>query len=549
MTHIRIAFFDTALFDSLKSNEVNARRLELVFWGALLALAFYPIGSGWLAWIALARPALLIGGLSPAKAFRSGYLFSLTFNALALYWIGHVTPPGFAAAVAILSLYSAAVFSLYAAIYRWRPTVALLALPILWVAVEHFRTLSQFSFPWMDLSYSQAYYLYYVQLASVTGAGGISFAVVTTNSLLALALRQGILPERRLALFSLAGISVAVMFAYGWVITPAITKKPETTIGLLQGDIPLDVKWSPENKDYVFSVYDSLAELAGSDGARLIIWPETAAPTYLLRDESYALGHTKRARSTGAANLIGTMHVDFQTTPRRYYNAAVQLESDGTFSQPYLKHNLVPFAEHVPYQDKLPFLHPDFMKEYLSFIKTYDIQWWSDFYPGDSLVLLSFAAEDSGTGGMPPDSLTYMPFICFEVAYPEYVRESLNKGAEFILTITNDTWFKKSPGPFQHQRIAIMRAIENRSWLARAANSGFTFIADPYGRIHESMDWYKQGYVVGNIDPRYHASTFSRRGPVLARWCFYLTLALGMFLVGARVVLRLSVSGKNKRER
>jgi apolipoprotein N-acyltransferase len=238
---------------------------------------------------------------------------------------------------------------------------------------------------------------------------------------------------------------------------------------------------------------------------------------YMLFDRRYVLEQTRRARSSGAPNLIGTMHADFRDGRRRYYNAAVQLSSEGEFSEPYLKRKLVPFAEQAPYQELLPFLRRDFLEKYLTFIKTYDVQWWSDFRPGDSIMILEF------------DSLKYAPLICFEIAYPEYVRESLHRGAEFILTITNDTWFKKSAGPFQHERISIMRAVENRAWLARAANTGFTFIANPYGRVTERLPWYTRGALIGEIDKHYDKSTYYRRGPVLARICFIFTILTGLF--------------------
>ena len=498
-----------------------------MFWGAALAVAFAPWETGWLAWIALARPLHICLSRSAGGAFKSGYLFSLTFNALCLYWIGYVTPPGYLATILILSLYSASVFSLSAAVYRrWR-IGGYLVFPILWIGMEHFRTLGEFSFPWTDLSYAQAYYNYFIQFASVTGAAGVSLAVALANTLLALALRHGLFLERRMTLVATAAVVIGFMFGYGWVVSPVYQDPPTIELGLLQGNFPLNVKWGEQYRDRVFAVYDSLATEAAADGARLVVWPETAAPVYLLYDRRYSLGQTERARASGVPNLIGTMHADLSYTPYHYFNAAVQLEADGEFSQPYLKQKLVPFAEHVPYQDKLPFLQRSFLEKYLTFIKTSDVEWWSDFYPGDSLVSFTF------------DSTRYIPLICFEVAYPEYVRAALHAGSEFILTITNDTWFRKSPGPYQHERIAIMRAVENRAWLARAANTGFTFFADPYGRVRESLDWYTRGYITGGVDPHYHPSPYYYHGPILARLCFIFTLVLSLFFILFRLGARL----------
>ena len=496
---------------------VRARRLELIFWGVVLAFASFPLKTGWFAWFALARPLLLIAPLGAKGAFRSGFLFSFVASLVSVYWIGYVTPPGFVATITILSLYAGIIFGLFAAIYRRHHMLAFVVFPVLWVGLEYFRSLGELSFPWTDLSYTQGYYLYFIQLASVLGAHGLSFIVAATNVLLALALRPQMYVERRMSYALAAAIVIGFPFAYGWIETPAYAEPPEIRIGLLQGNFTLEQKWSKENRDEVFRVYDSLAGEAGALGAKLIVWPETAAPVYMLYDRRYVLEHTKKARADGASNIIGTMHSDFHGGRRRYYNAAVQLGPEGEFSEPYLKRKLVPFAEQAPYQDLFPFLRRDFLEKYLTFIKTYNVQWWSDFRPGDSTVILEF------------DSLKYAPLICFEIAYPEYVREALQRGSEFILTITNDTWFKKSAGPYQHERISIMRAVENRAWLARAANSGFTFIADPYGRIQESLPWYTRGYLTGEIDRHYDKSPFYRHGPVLGRLCFIFTLLTGLF--------------------
>ena len=508
---------------SLSGSENRLRRVELVFWAVITALAYFPLGTGWLAWFALARPLLLLGPLGPRRAFASGYLYSLVFNALALYWIGYVTPPGYLAAIAILSLYPALIFAIFSAIYKRHTQAALLIFPILWVGLEYFRGLGEFSFPWTDFSYSQAYYLYFIQIASITGAAGVTFIVTLANSCLALALRPGILGERRMTYTAAAVIIIGSSFAYGWVVTPVLSAPPEIRLALLQGNFPLETKWSPDKKDHVFAVYDSLARSAGEKGARLIVWPETAAPTYLLLDKEYVRQHSAGARQSGVPNLIGTLHVERSAGQKRHFNAAVQLEADGSMSAPYLKRRLVPFAEQVPYQNKLPFLKRSFLEKYLTFIKTYDVQWWSDFYPGDSTILLQF------------DDIQYVPFICFEVAYPEYVRQTLRSGAQFILTITNDTWFKKSPGPFQHERIAIMRAVENRIWLARCANSGFTFFADTYGRKRERMEWYTRGYIIGEVNRHYHPSTFYRQGPVMARLCFIFTTLCALFFLFLKI--------------
>ncbi len=527
LVRLRNAFWPT-------DRDLRVRRLELTLWGVLFALAFYPWGTGFLAWFALIRPFHIASRLSPSAAFKAGYYFSFIFNLVALYWIGFVSPPGMITAVAILSLYSAAIFGLFSAVFSRRPRLAIILLPFLWVGMEYFRSLGQFSFPWTDIVYSQADCGYMIQSAALGGAHLVSLCVLTFTALGVAALNTSFRAERRLVCGTLALVVAALNLAYGWIVMPRIPEPGSVKVGLLQGDFAIENKWSPEMKERNFFVYDSLGGLAGNDSAELIVWPETAAPSYLYFDKEFTLSHTQRARKN-APNLIGGMHADMSHTPMRYYNAAAQVGSDGSFSAPYLKTKLVPFAEQVPYQEYMPFLRREFLEKYLTFIKTYDVEWWSDFFPGDSLMILRFSSRAQ-------DTMRYAPLICFEVAYPDYVRECVRRGADFLVTITNDTWFKKSPGPFQHAWIVRVRAVENRIWIARAANSGFTFVVDPYGVVREKLPWYQTGYVVGAVNPVSDFSLYVRFGPlagIASLFCLTVTIiAVGVLATAHRLATK-----------
>ena len=139
------------------------------------------------------------------------------------------------------------------------------------------------------------------------------------------------------------------------------------------------------------------------------------------------------------------------------------------------KVKLVPFTEQVPYQDHLPFLRREFLTKYLTFIETYHVNFWSDFVPGDSAVLFQVGDHLCGV------------LICYESVFPEYSRHMILNGADFLVGITNDTWFGHSVGVSTHARFLVARAVENRCWMARSANSGLSFIVDDYGRIRQSI--------------------------------------------------------------
>jgi apolipoprotein N-acyltransferase len=196
--------------------EVRKRRLELTIWSFLLSLSFYPGPFGFLAWLSLVRPAIILSRLHGREAFNAAYFFGFFFNAFSLYWVVQVTPPGILAAVIIVAFYYAAVLSLFVRLYHVRPFLGIWSLPFLWVGMEYFRTLSQFAFPWSDLGYSQSYYLYILQIVSVISVHGLSFLIVIANVLLWQVLRKEVsLGYRFLSFWGAVGI-VVVLVSYGY---------------------------------------------------------------------------------------------------------------------------------------------------------------------------------------------------------------------------------------------------------------------------------------------------------------------------------------------
>jgi len=353
--------------------ETRKRRLELTVWAFLLSISFYPEYFGFLAWFSLVRPFMILARLRGRQAFNAAYFFAFCFNLFSLYWIALVTPPGTLAAIVIVSFYYATILTVFNRLYRIRTFFGVVALPFLWVGMEYFRTLSQFAFPWSDLGYSQAYYLYILQIVSVISVHGLSFLIVVVNVLLWQVLRREVSPERRLTAFLSSAAIVLLLIAYGWIVIPRIPLPGKFDIAVLQGSVPLREKWSPGNEDHSFRLYDSLAPSAEDSSVHLYIWPETAAPCYLSHDTRarWVVGQT--AKETGSYHLVGALGARANDGGYRHYNSCYQVNPSGHIDTRYDKVKLVPFSEHVPYQDYLPFLSKDFLTRYLTFIDTYDV--------------------------------------------------------------------------------------------------------------------------------------------------------------------------------
>jgi apolipoprotein N-acyltransferase len=471
---------------------VRRERFFLALSGLIVAAAWPPMPFGFLAFVGLILPLDIISGKPFGKAFKAGYLFAFSYHLFSLYWISWVTVGGTLIAITVISLYDGFIFALYAGLYRRRQLAAIILFPMLWIGMEYFRTLFEFAFPWSNLSYTQWQYLPFLQVCEFIGDAGISLIIVVVNILLWQIWRQS-QRKHRAVLALAAGLLIAVPTAYGAAVMAGAEPDHDgpITVALLQGSIPLEQKWDPAEVDYSFGLYDSLA-LAATP-ADLIVWPETAAPAYLLNDPIKTHQVSVTARKAGSPMLVGTL--DYTPLPGSkylYYNAAIQFDPDGRHRPPYHKIKLVPFAETVAYGRYLPFL------------VNLNVG-WSDFTAGTDLRVYE---NPFGKYGV---------LICYEVIFPELVNQYMRAGADFLVNITNDTWYGYSSGPYQHGVMAIFRAIENRVTIARAANSGFSYFADRYGRMYNKSRLYDVTVMKGKVKPAGERTMFNRTGPILGR--------------------------------
>jgi len=493
---------------------LRQRRLELIVWSFLLSLSFYSSYFGFLAWIALVRPIEIISSLRGRDAFNAAYFYSFLLSLFCIYWIAMVTPPGMVSAVLIVASYYAVGWMVFLRVYHFRQNLGLMLLPFIWVAVEYSRALSEFAFPWFDLGYSQSYYLYILQLVSITSVHGLSFLIVLVNVLLFQIRRKSVSPEKKITAVLSSAAIVLMLVAYGWITVPKYPESGDYPVALMQGSVPPDIKWEPGNQEHSYGIYDSLAMSVADDSVQLIVWPETSAPCYLTHNSQGKRRVAEIARNSRSYHLVGTLAANVTDDQEKQFNSCFQVNPEGKFELRHDKVKLVPFAEHVPYQDNLSFLQRDFLKQYLTFIETYDVQWWSNFYPGDSLVIFDL-----------PEA-AYAVMICFESAFPEYVRSSIRRGAEFIVGITNDTWFGHSVGIHMHSRIFLTRAVENRVWGVRVANSGLTYIVDGYGRIRNDLKLDQVATLVGSVKRLEDYSVFTQVGDLIGLCSFLIVLSL-----------------------
>lgn len=435
-----------------------------------------------------------------------------------LYWLietmttfgGLAWPIAFVAAfllVAYLSLFPAAFAVLLARSQRaFGPPALVLAAP-LWVTTELGRQYVWDGFPWALLGYSQVTVLPVAQSASLVGVYGLSALLAfTATGAAALALCRG-RARAGYPVVAAAIVMACVLWGNARLARPELLQAgTPVRVAVIQGNIAQDDKWNPALRDTITDKYIAMTRTALAGGATFILWPESSTPFYFEHDLLRGGDIRRLAREAGATLLIGSDQVEplqavaEQKAEARYYNAAFLVKPDGQVGAVYRKMHLVPFGEYVPLKDLLFFVGPI-------------VEAVSAFTPGSDPVLLTVDGHMVSTA------------ICYEVIFPNLIRQFVNGGSELLTTITNDAWYGRSSAAYQHWEQSSMRAIEQGRYLARAANTGISGFVDPYGRVVEKTDLFHDAILIGDLRFITDRTVYSRIGDLVAWMSLVVTLA------------------------
>lgn len=497
--------------------------LLAVLSGGLLVLAFPRADLGPLAFVALVPLLVAFRGAGWRGAAGLGFVAGLVFFAGSLYWVvptvvGYGGLPWAAAGGVLLllagylALYVAAFGAGLAVLQPRRGPTALLAAAALWVALELLRTHLFTGFPWNLLGHSQYRNLPLIQIAAATGVYGVSFVVLAVNGAVADIVAFPPAWRRGVPSAGAAAVLVAGALAYGWA-APAPSGPETMRVALVQGNIPQGVKWEPGYQDATLGVYRALTLEEAGRLPDLVVWPETAVP-FFLRQDPRRPAVEGLAAEIGAPLLVGAPDRE-GPPPSRYTNSAFLITPQDGIVRKYDKVHLVPFGEYVP------------LKGVLSFVNRLAQGTIGDFAPGTEFTVFSIPAGRFGVT------------ISYEVYFPVQVRQYVRNGAQFLVNITNDAWYGRSAAPYQHIAMVVFRAVENRRYLVRAANTGISAVVAPDGRIIASSDLFERTAFTAAIAPRDGLTPYARYGDVFA---WGAAAAIGVALLGvaagrARVVL------------
>jgi apolipoprotein N-acyltransferase len=479
----------------------------------LFSMSFEPLSFWSLAYLFVPVFIIATRDLTFKQGFWSGYCFGAVISLLTLYWVVFVTITGVILMILLHSLYYAVIGGILSKSTHKYGTRGLIVFPFVWVAVEYIRSLTQVSFPWVNLSYTQANNLPIVQLSSLSGDATVSFFVIVVGILLYLGYHHA----RHTLRASLIFVAAIVIYAAAvlWGNAQIQPVEGNLRVAALQGNVPIAQKWLPGGLQSSFDTYDSLSNKAAADSAKLLIWPESAVPAYLRWEDGYISWLESITRRHHVDLMTGALHlVRTDDAKKHFYNSAFMFTPEGMNRVPYNKHILVPFGEHMPYSDKIGILASfrEFVKNKLNL----DI---SDFEPGDSMVTFESNGKRFGV------------LVCFETIYPEFVRDMVSSGADFLTTITNDDWFGPTSGPYQHAVIPVFRAVENRIWIVRAANTGISEIINPNGQILAKTKLRETTFLTGMIGDKLAPTPFLLYGAVVSKICLAVSLLAALILL------------------
>ena len=477
----------------------------------LLALSRHPLHLGWLVFFGFI-PLFSFFAEIPGtrRIFKAAVVFAVIYNIVALHWISLATLGGFLGLFILFSLYFFLLFFLIGLAWKHLAGIRLPAFLCFWMSFEYLQNFGEFRFAWFNVGYSLADYLPFIQPAELGGIYLLSVLIITANFLI-WKFKTG-----SVKYFILLSILIVLWAGFGYIRLKTIDLiETDTKISLVQVSIPQEMKWEESFLDTTLIRYEKFTRLAADQKADLIIWPESALPVYTLRNKTYRDFVINLARELKTDIFLGMPHYKFvgEAHPNRYefYNSATLFSKTGFIYPFYIKNFVVPFGERMPFLKYLPFL-------------------WN--------VHFGQANWEYGTKQefyVLKDQI-FSPLICFEIAFEPLTSKMAKQGVDFIVNITNDAWFHRSAGTYQHAVMAKFRAVETRRPVYRCANTGFSLIVSPTGEYLQISELFEKTVLTQNLITCRQNSFFTK----------YLSQYPFVFVAGAGIILLLVVVRKQK---
>ncbi|MBN1006436.1 apolipoprotein N-acyltransferase [Amphritea pacifica] len=498
-----------------------ANRTTFLFWriilcaiaGALAPLSLAPFNYWYLGGVSVAILFILLHNCTPRAGGWLGWCYGLGFFGAGVSWVfvsihEHSNASGLLAGsmtalfVAALALLFALQGWLYSRFFR---NVA--GFCALWIAFEWLRSWLFTGFPWLYLGYG----LIDTPLAIFAPLGGVwllSLYVVLSSTLLVTFFKRLKHPLQAATILMIVGLPLIAVQQHQIPRSWTLPVGEPLSVMAVQANIPQQQKWQRSELEHILQTYVDLS--LDSDKVDLLIWPETAIPTFYPKARVMLSPFTERLEESHTAMISGipTVYIDSEQPKGKRYTNSLTLFAGGSGN--YDKQRLVPFGEYVPLERQLR-----------GIIDFFDLP-MSEFSLGSPDQPLLEAAGSQ-----------IAPFICYEIAYPELVRQQ-SLSSDLLLTVSNDTWFGHSSAPAQHLQIARMRALETGRWLIRSTNNGISALISPDGNISTTVPQYQQAVMIGEVQRMQGLTPYQEWGIKPLQIVAGLMLLFGLFTAPRR---------------
>jgi apolipoprotein N-acyltransferase len=503
----------------------------------------------------------------PFSVFFHAWIAFLVFNVSTTWWILYATVPGMVVAMLLNSLFMSVPVGLMHLARRVLPgRQGPVSLLFFWLSFEYLHARWDLSWSWLDLGNVFAAFPAWVQWYEYTGVAGGSVWILSVNLVMFYLLRQlfpkgpfihrysqseGPVGANHQGTAQIPGaakktIILSVILAAAFVVPSLISfsmwhgyeEVPDPVeVVVVQPSIdPYDQARTPEEAQRRIDRMISLADQALTPQTRFVVAPEGASPhgIWMGQEEMHAMVRSVRehiAYHPGLTWVFGSMvyrlYAPGQQAPPSarpnpggdgmvdVFNSSLMIE-EGRAASFYHKSKLVPGIEQMPFYRVLGPL-------------------------GKIVERFGGTASSLGTQdrrGMfqTSEDMAVAPVICYESIYGDYMRGYYHQGAGLILIMTNDGWWRNTPGHRQHNQYARLRAIESRKSIARAASTGISSFINQRGEMLKQSGWWESTAMVHTLNQNHRLTFFALHGNFLGKLSLFLTLLLLLYMGSQRVI-------------